>query len=136
MQGKPLNRFGIALLFSWLTAIVSLDAQWTCGFDRMHQQRMAEDPEYRNRVAQLEAQLYERSKAYYDNGIKSRSKPNYILPVVVHLVVPPGTPVGQGNHLTDLQVEQGLQYLNQAFSCPQGIVKLDVCAIVRAQGLH
>ncbi|HEX5626011.1 MAG TPA: M43 family zinc metalloprotease, partial [Saprospiraceae bacterium] len=116
MQGKPLNRFGIALLFSWLTAIVSLDAQWTCGFDRMHQQRMAEDPEYRNRVAQLEAQLYERSKAYYGNGVKSRSKPNYILPVVVHLVFPPGTLIGQGNHLTDLQVEQGLQYLNQAFA--------------------
>jgi PKD repeat protein len=59
-------------------------------------------------------------RAYNETVTKNRSiersLPSYTLPVVVHLIVPPGTPVGYGNNLTDDEVEAGLNLLNQAFA--------------------
>ncbi len=90
--------------------------QWACAFDEMHADKMIEDSIYRNQVNQLNQDIYQYSLQYYKQSSHSRSKPLYTVPVVVHLIVPPGTAIGQGNNLTNLQVEQGLIYLNQAFA--------------------
>jgi len=87
-----------------------------CAFDEKHRALMDSLPEFRQKVAVMEEEIYRLSLAHYQRTMHVRSKPNYTIPVVVHLIIPPGDPVGQGNHLTDRQVEQGLDYLNQAFS--------------------
>jgi len=79
-------------------------------------QLLITDPSYKKRVEDMERLIYTQSLALQQKKVTPRSKANYILPVVIHLIVPPGTNVGQGNNLTDAQVEQGLDYLNQPFS--------------------
>ena len=39
-----------------------------------------------------------------------------VIPVVIHIITPPGTPIGQYNNLTDIEVMRGLQFLNSAFA--------------------
>ena len=78
---------------------------------------MLTDPEYKAHFIQNQQNIYNYSTAYYatPNNLK-RAKANYTLPVVVHLIVPPGTAIGQLNNLTDVQVEAGLDLLNQSFA--------------------
>ncbi|MBK7466378.1 MAG: hypothetical protein IPJ43_05915 [Saprospiraceae bacterium] len=41
---------------------------------------------------------------------------SYTLPVVVHVISPVGTAIGQANNLSDAEIEKGLDLLNQAFA--------------------
>lgn len=102
-------------LFFLILGMPSGNAQY-CAFDEMHQTLLKTDTFYKKRVEDMERLIYNQSLALQQKKVNPRSKANYILPVVIHLIVPPGTNVGQGNNLTDAQVEQGLDYLNQAFS--------------------
>ncbi len=88
-----------------------------CATDLKHAALMLTDPEYKAHFIQNQQNIYKYSTAYYaiPNNLK-RAKANYTLPVVVHLIVPPGTAIGQLNNLTDVQVEAGLDLLNQSFA--------------------
>ena len=106
--------FSLILIFiaTWINSGMSQ----VCGFDEMHQSLLATDQLYKKKVEAMEEAIYNYSLSFQSKATKSRSKPIYILPVAIHLIVPPGTAIGQGNNLTDAQVELGLDYLNQAFS--------------------
>jgi gliding motility-associated-like protein len=76
---------------------------------------LEKDPAYKAQFEQINRQIFEFTNAYYQ-GTDRKVLPSYTLPVVVHLIVPPGTPIGQGNNLTDAQVEAGLALLNESFA--------------------
>jgi gliding motility-associated-like protein len=104
------------LLFISAFYASSVYTQWTCTFDEVHSHLLLKDSQYRKNIRLLDEQIYNYSKSYYGSRINTRSKPTYILPLVIHIIAPPGTIIGQGNNLTNQQVEQGLSYLNQAFA--------------------
>ncbi|MBK8956762.1 MAG: gliding motility-associated C-terminal domain-containing protein [Saprospiraceae bacterium] len=87
-----------------------------CDFDAKHRGLLESSQDYRKKTEEMEKAIHRYSLDYYQNRVQPRSRPSYTLPVVVHLIVPPGTAIGQGNNLSDRQVEQGLDYLNQAFA--------------------
>lgn len=93
---------------------LKLQAQGPCGFDELHLRLMASDPDYARQVRQLNDRIYERAMLERDQ--ESFAKPNYTLPVVVHIITPPGTLVGVANNLSDQEVARGIDLLNQAFS--------------------
>jgi gliding motility-associated-like protein len=82
---------------------------------------------YKQNFELINRSIFEATQAYERNQYRNSQLPTYTLPVVVHLIVPPGTPIGQGNNLTDAQVEAGLALLNQsfansgAFNAPDGV---------------
>ncbi len=110
---RRIGLFFFALLLFYEQPIYT---QWRCDFDELHNQKMIEDSSYRNDVIRLNKIIYDYSINLYNQKMKNRARANYVLPVVVHIISPPGTPIGQGNNLTNLEVEQGLNYLNQAFA--------------------
>jgi hypothetical protein len=93
-----------------------LEGQQLCSFDEIHQHLLLTDPQYKKEVSQLNQQIYDITKSLASSSNKSRGHITYTLPVVVHIITPPGTATGQLNNLTDFQVLQGLNYLNQSFA--------------------
>ena len=83
---------------------------------------LEKDSTYFQTYQQINRAVYRFSEQYYSNQHRGSLLPSYTLPVVVHLIVPPGTAVGQGNNLTDAQVEAGLELLNQSFA-NEGVFK-------------
>ncbi|MBK7810316.1 MAG: gliding motility-associated C-terminal domain-containing protein [Saprospiraceae bacterium] len=106
----------ITLIFVGLDCIhlEKLYAQGNCGFDYLHQNLLLKDPIYRQSVLNLNQQIYQRSQLALQESKAFSAM--YVLPVVIHIVSPPGTLIGSGNNITDQQVEIGLEFLNQAFS--------------------
>lgn len=88
-----------------------------CATDRLHQLLFEKNEGYRATFEQLEFEIARRAELLQENPAEKKAGPvTYTLPVAVHIVTPPGTPIGQGNNLTDAQVEDGLELLNQAFA--------------------
>ena len=83
---------------------------------------MEKDSTYYEAYREINRAVYRFSEQYYNNKQRGALLPTYTLPVVVHLIVPPGTAVGQGNNLSDAQVEAGLELLNQSFA-NEGVFK-------------
>ena len=91
-----------------------LQAQEQCKTHQLHEELLKLNAEYRSNYNEIQRKIF--STCVQNQTNHSRSKLLYTIPVVIHLMVPPGTPIGQGNNLTDIQIDQGLDYLNQAFS--------------------
>lgn len=108
------TNFLIALIMDAI-CLQSGTAQF-CAFDEKHRALLETNSQYRQNFEEMEKRIYTYSVNAMNQRITSRSKPIYTIPVVIHLIVPPGTPVGQGNNLSDRQVELGLDYLNQSFA--------------------
>ena len=85
-----------------------------CGSNALHEQLMNSDNDYKKQFNLMNEVIYKASQEEHQNP--RLRMPQYTIPVAVHIVAPPGTPVGSGNNLTDAQVEAGLQLLNQSFS--------------------
>ncbi len=71
---------------------------------------------------------------YVENNSSKDSRLDYQIPLVVHIITPPGTPIGTGNNLSDIEIVKGLQLLNDAlanknqFFSPEGIdTKISLC---------
>lgn len=78
---------------------------------------MSKDANYQQHYQNINNLIHKATLDYYANqNQRGAALPAYTLPVVIHLVVPPGTAIGQGNNLTDAQVEAGLSLLNDAFA--------------------
>ena len=89
-----------------------------CATDEHHLHRLATDPAYQMQFQEMQEQIYNYSLQYYDphNPQAGGERDVTVLPVVVHIVSPPGTPIGSGNNITDAEVQLGLQYLNDSFA--------------------
>ena len=104
--------FSIILNNHFLNGQNTKDIKINCAFDLLHAQYLASDSAYLKFQQNLEGAILQRQ---YDRTLELRSI-NYILPVVVHIISPPGTLIGEGNNLTDAEVLYGLDLLNQAFA--------------------
>ncbi|HMX39567.1 MAG TPA: M43 family zinc metalloprotease, partial [Saprospiraceae bacterium] len=90
-----------------------------CASEQMHHALLQRDPYYAKLHNSIEESILNISKHHRSGAMELESATamsTYTLPVVIHLIVPPGTPVGQGNNLTDEAVEAGLALLNQSFA--------------------
>ncbi|HMY85699.1 MAG TPA: M43 family zinc metalloprotease [Saprospiraceae bacterium] len=83
-----------------------------CGFDARHELLLQSDSSYKENFQLWEEKLYNELK----QGSPLQIRQTYTIPVVVHIITPPGTPIGTGNNLTDTEVEAGLALLNDAFA--------------------
>jgi gliding motility-associated-like protein len=103
----------LALLPNWLFAQTPF-----CASDAYHSTKLATDSIYAAQFALTQALIRAYSDAYYDphNTTASGTRDVVVLPMVVHIVSPPGTPIGTGNNLSDAEVITGLNMLNDAFA--------------------
>lgn len=85
-------------------------SQIRCLFDEAYDQQL-EDSLNKIFIELLNIEIFNNQT----NGNPS-TRNIYEIPVVVHIVSPPGTPVGQGNNLTDQDILYGLELLNAAFA--------------------
>lgn len=101
--------FGFVCLLCSPTIVVG---QMPCGTDAWHQKRMQIDERYAREYISLEDHLLEEtinpSSRYLDGTV-------YTIPVVVH-IMHKGESVGTGSNISDAQVQQGINHLNDAFS--------------------
>ena len=111
----------ISLVYHFLNGQNTIDIKTKCAFDELHALHLASDSEYFIFQQYLEDAILQR---HNDRALELRSV-NYILPIVVHIISPPGTLIGEGNNLTDAEVISGLDLLNQAFA-NKGIFKSTV----------
>jgi gliding motility-associated-like protein len=82
-----------------------------CGFDEVYDDLLNVSPEFVKSVQALN------SKIYQNGNISNLEHRNVLeLPIVVHIVSPPGSLIGQANNLDDYEVIKGLELLNQAFA--------------------
>lgn len=108
----------LACLLAMSTAFAQSPVPTGCATDGLHDALFKQDKAYRDRHEKLENDILHWTEAFQKKTAQENgaSLPVYTLPIVVHIVTPPGTSVGQGNNLTDAQVEAGLALLNQAFA--------------------
>ena len=85
-----------------------------CATNAYHQNRYDTDSNYQQQFINQQQLIYNKVVEMAHQSNTERSL--HVLPMVVHIVSPPGTPVGTGNNLTDAQVLAGLALLNQSFS--------------------
>ncbi len=90
---------------------------YTCASHDIHEKLLKDNKEYREKYEWINKEIYQILKQKMESPDLSRSvMTNYVLPVVIHIITPPGTPIGQENNITDSQVEDGLQLLNDAYA--------------------
>ena len=67
-----------------------------CAHEEFHQKLLKTSPEYRKAFLEMERDIYEYTVRRDQSGpYTDFSRIVYTIPVVIHLVVPPGTPIGQ-----------------------------------------
>jgi gliding motility-associated-like protein len=89
-----------------------LQAQY-CATDHLHEQLMRTSDIYKKNYLLYNEKVYQEITR---NKISSRHRMSYTLPVVVHVISPVGTAIGQANNISDAEIEKGLDLLNQAFA--------------------
>jgi len=85
-----------------------------CGTDLLRQQLALEDPEYP--AAQTEADRFYLEYLEQNAQAAQHHFSVVTVPIVIHVVYAPGTPLGTAENLSDADVQAGLDLLNQAFS--------------------
>lgn len=82
-----------------------------CATDIIHQRKLAQDPQYRQDLEQMETELAE----YIQNSTNQRREGNtIIIPLVVH-IIHTGDAIGTIYNPTDARIVDMIAYLNQAF---------------------
>jgi hypothetical protein len=111
------NSFLLSILF-FLFLSFDLNAQPPCGFDLIHQQLLATDPGYAQRINQNNIAI----RKYIDNhpelrlpSTSSRTTALYTIPVVVH-VMHTGGAIGTIYNPSDAQITGAINYLNQVYA--------------------
>ncbi len=84
-----------------------------CGTDEIHQYLLANDTGYAKGIEQQEAHIFDFIQD--PKRIEGASSAIYTIPVVVH-VVHLGEPVGTGTNISDAQVNQAINGLNDRFA--------------------
>ncbi len=102
-------------LFSFVFLSV-VNAQPPCGFDRVHNNLLAADPDYARQVAEGSRFIREYIERHpVQPGTSNRVNALYTIPVVVH-VMHTGGAVGTIYNPTDAQIQGAINYLNQVFA--------------------
>jgi hypothetical protein len=102
----------------FLLACLSGDAQAICGFDVIHHKKMQTDPVYRKAVNENEkaAQHYlSKNKSKLSARTSGVNTALYTIPVVVH-VIEGGTSNARISNVTDAQVNETVNYLNDVYN--------------------
>lgn len=81
-----------------------------CGYDDLHQYYLATDPDYAERLRQIEVLLQRNAS----NNYASNKRTLITIPVVVH-VVHNGEAVGVGSNISDAQILSQLEVLNEDY---------------------
>jgi subtilisin-like proprotein convertase family protein len=76
----------------------------SCGFDRIHQERLLNDPAYKHRTDEFNEMML--------NFSMPKSGAQYQVPVVVH-VLHKGEAIGTGTNISDEAVQNGIKWLNE-----------------------
>ncbi|MEM6343989.1 MAG: M43 family zinc metalloprotease [Bacteroidota bacterium] len=89
-----------------------MQAQALAGDEQIHLAQYQNDPIYQRRADDLEAATYQELRKASPSNVRSV----LTIPVVVHIMHPQSsTNPGDPGHPTDLQIEQGINWLNAAF---------------------
>lgn len=108
----------ITLLFlACLGMFATANAQ-QCGFDLRHENLMATDPAYAQRIQQMNSQIATIIQAQQNSNALIVNTPNgpvYQIPVVVH-VIHSGGAVGTAYNPTTAQLQGMINYLNQTYA--------------------
>lgn len=111
------------IFFFSLTLCINLLAQTThfCATEYLAEQQALNDPNYLHEQQiinqQTEAATYSLWQEL-DNGTQSRSSDGWglmTIPVVVHIMAPPGQNIGTGSNIPDQQVYDAIEHLNEAY---------------------
>ena len=102
-----------------------------CGTDQHHDYKMQTNPEYKY--------FYQNQKSMVDSILRNPGDlrsypPQYTIPVVVH-VIHLGESVGTGSNISDAQIQQAIQGLNDRFRNGIGSsldIEIDFCLATRA----
>ncbi len=85
-----------------------------CFFDEKHQETFKNDEKYRENVLNFE-NFYQQRLNAIASGEFTNFATEVTIPVVVHIIHLPGTPVGTAENLSLAQIEAGIEHLNQGF---------------------
>lgn len=113
------------------TAIAQGQTSFSCPTDIMHENRLANDSKYAERVQQMEQQIYHRTLNVLknENDIQFRGPSDncqagetlYTIPVVVHVVHRSGIPIGTDENLSDADINDVIIELNDRFAHASGL---------------
>ena len=105
--------FALLSFLSFCALYAQPEIPFHCGFDDFLEQQLSQAPGFASFVSGFDAQLAEKSK---QTSTISHHRQTYVIPVVVHIVSPPGTIIGEGNNLSFHQIDRGISMLNEAFA--------------------
>lgn len=109
-----LHFFHLSILLAISLPLYGQNGAPVCGTDLLRQQIVLEDAEYQN--AQTEADRSYLEFLEQDAHSAQSHLSVVTVPIVIHVVHAPGTPLGTAENLSDADVQAGLDLLNQAFS--------------------
>ncbi|HRO41653.1 MAG TPA: M43 family zinc metalloprotease [Flavipsychrobacter sp.] len=106
----------VTLLFlACLGMFVNGNAQY-CGFDELHQQALAQNPVYAQKVQQMNAKIAQMTQYGSKHKIvNTLNGPVYQIPVVVH-VIHTGGAIGTNYNPDSAQIANMIAYLNQSYA--------------------
>lgn len=90
----------------------------SCGTSEMHQHKMKTDPVYAKKHNLMEHNILEKTiqRQNLRSSTSSTDSTVYTIPVVVHIVHDPADGIGSGANLTDAEVNNAIQILNDNFN--------------------
>ncbi len=107
---KAVSGFLVICLLSAFAAF----SQGRCGFDILHQKRMASDPAYKAGIDEQQEWIRNYIRDHRNEIMNMPQAAIYTIPVVVHVVHTGGT-VGTTYNPSDAQIQNTINYLNQVF---------------------
>lgn len=118
-----LTLYALLIFVSPFIAVNKLSAQGIsetqyqsrCGTDERHLYLMEKDPEYKKAFLQYREELRAVIKENRDNPEQRSLRQQYTIPIVIH-IIHLGEPVGVGSNISDQQVYDVIQGLNERFS--------------------
>jgi PKD-like domain/Pregnancy-associated plasma protein-A/Secretion system C-terminal sorting domain len=122
----------IVLLFFFCYIPLHAAAQVPCGNESFHQLLLQTDPVYKTNFESLQNQL---QTIVRNRKLQGKAAQLYTIPVVVH-IVHLGEPIGTGTNISDAQVQDAINGLNQRYRNVVGNGSIDAefnfCLAVRA----
>lgn len=108
---KKIYTFLFSFLFPFL--LFSQKQQDLCGFNQLYLDMQKDDPSLLENQEKIENDYLE---FVYKAAAQQALKSEKVLPVVVHVVHLPGTPIGEEENLPDADIIAGLDRLNDVFA--------------------